>query len=246
MLGRAPRPPVLGRIPLRGSGSLDRESLDAMLALWSEIGQGVVLVTGEEGRSELAVGLAAAAAAAGRKGALIECEFAGPGMANALGLDPVPGFAEYLAHEAEAPEILQASILAGPGSTLAAAPLVCIVAGAATALGSALLRLRELRPRDRETSRRLRHRRPRRAGNRRRELPPGRGRPGGQGHLLLREVARSARPAGHRHRRRRAGSLEVVAREVGLEPFALLAARGVGRAVAVLPGGRDLPASARR
>ena len=64
-----------------------------MLALWSEIGQGVVLVTGEEGRSELAVGLAAAAAAAGRKGALIECDFAAPGLANALGLDPVPGFA---------------------------------------------------------------------------------------------------------------------------------------------------------
>ena len=138
MLGRAPRPPVLGRVPLRGSGSLDRESLDAMLALWSEIGQGVVLVTGEEGRSELAVGLAAAAAAAGRKGALIECDLATPRLANELGLDPVPGFGEYLAHEAEAPEILQASILAGPGSTLAAAPLVCIVAGAPTALGPVL------------------------------------------------------------------------------------------------------------
>ncbi len=50
----------------------------------------------------------------------------------------MPGFGEYLAHEAEAPEILQASILAGPGSTLAAAPLVCIVAGAPTALGSVL------------------------------------------------------------------------------------------------------------
>jgi Mrp family chromosome partitioning ATPase len=144
MFGRAPRPPLLARVPLRGGqnetpGTLDRESLDAMLKLWSEIGPGVVLITGGVERSELAVGLAAAAAAAGRKGALIECDLANPQLANRLGLDPAPGFGEYLAHEAEAPEILQAAILAGPGSTLAAAPLVCIVAGGPTALGPVLL-----------------------------------------------------------------------------------------------------------
>ena len=144
MLGRAPRPPLLARVPLRGDengmpGTLDREGLDAMLELWSQIGPGVVLVTGDEQRSELTVGLAAAAAAAGRKGALVECELAAPGLAARLGLDPAPGFGEYLAHEAEAPEILQAAILAGPGSTLAAAPLVCIVAGSATELGPVLL-----------------------------------------------------------------------------------------------------------
>ena len=58
MLGRSPRPPLLARVPLRGESSLDRESLDAMLQLWSEIGPWLVLITGREGRSELADGLA--------------------------------------------------------------------------------------------------------------------------------------------------------------------------------------------
>lgn len=143
MLGRGRRPPLLAEVPIpRGRdgrpGSLDRESLDALLRLWSEVGPGVVLVTGDEGRSGLAVGMAAAAAAAGRKAALIECDLARPSLAARLGLDPAPGFGEYLAHEAEAPEILQAAILAGPGSALAAAPLVCIVAGNPTGLGPLL------------------------------------------------------------------------------------------------------------
>jgi Mrp family chromosome partitioning ATPase len=144
MLGRGRRPPLLARVPVRqgdggGSGTLDRESLGALLELWSKVGSGVVLVTGDGDRSRLAVGMAAAAAAAGRKAALIECDLAEPSLARRLGLEPAPGFGEYLAHEAEAPQILQAAILAGPGSTLAAAPLVCIVAGHATGLGPVLL-----------------------------------------------------------------------------------------------------------
>jgi Mrp family chromosome partitioning ATPase len=143
MLGRG-RPPVLARVPIdqvedERPGTLDRRGLEALLELWSEVGRGVVLVTGHEKRSDLAVGMAAAAAAAGRNAALIECDLAAPSLAVRLGLDPVPGWGEYLAHEAEAPEILQAAILAGPGSTLAAAPLVCIVAGNATGLGPVLL-----------------------------------------------------------------------------------------------------------
>lgn len=143
MLGRGKRPPVLARVPIEQvrdgrPGTLDRQGLDALLRLWSEIGPGVVLVTGHEQRSDLAVGMAAAAAATSRKAALIECDLASPSLAARLGLDPVPGFGEYLAHEAEAPEILQAAILAGPGSTLAAAPLVCIVAGKETGLGPTL------------------------------------------------------------------------------------------------------------
>jgi len=141
MFGRD-RPPLLARVPLQVEdgrpGTLDRRGLDAMLKLWSDLGQGVVLVTGGEQRSEVAVGMAAAAAAAGRRAMLVECDLAHPGLAARLGLDRAPGFGEYLAHEAEAPEILQAAILAGPGATLAAAPLVCIVAGNATGLGSVL------------------------------------------------------------------------------------------------------------
>jgi len=138
------RTPVLARVPLDGAGdgrpgTLDRRGLDSLLQLWSELGKGVVLVTGREKRSDLAIAMAAAAAAAGRGTLLIECELASPRLAAMLGLEAAPGFGEYLAHEAEAPEILQAAILAGPGSTLAAAPLVCIVAGNATELGPALL-----------------------------------------------------------------------------------------------------------
>ena len=143
MFGRG-RPPLVAQVPISGveddrAGSLDRSGLDALLALWSKLGPGVVLVTGHEERSELAVGMAAAAAAAGRKAALLECDFANPGLAAKLGLDPEPGFSEYLADEAEAPEILQAVILAGPASSLAAAPLVCIAAGSPTGLGPMLL-----------------------------------------------------------------------------------------------------------
>jgi Mrp family chromosome partitioning ATPase len=83
--------------------------------------------------------MAAASAAAGRRTALIECDLAHPSLAARLGLDPVPGFGEYLAHEAEAAAVLQAAILAGPGSTLAVAPLVCVVAGDSTELGPVLL-----------------------------------------------------------------------------------------------------------
>jgi Mrp family chromosome partitioning ATPase len=143
MFGRG-RTPVLARVPLdqvpdRRPGTLDRRGLAALLELWSEVKHGVVLVTGHEERSDLAIAMAASASAAGRGTVLIECELAAPELAVRLGLDPVPGFGEYLAHEAEAPEILQAAILAGPGSTLAAAPLVCIVAGGATRLGPVLL-----------------------------------------------------------------------------------------------------------
>lgn len=143
MFGRD-RPPLLARVPIRQAedgrpGTLDRRVLDALLKLWSDLGPGVILVTGSEERSEVAVGMAAAAAAAGRRAALLECDLARPSLAARLGLDPAPGFGEYLAHEAEAPEILQAAILAGPGSTLATAPLVCIVAGNATGLGQVLL-----------------------------------------------------------------------------------------------------------
>ncbi|HEY7255391.1 MAG TPA: hypothetical protein VH476_01800 [Solirubrobacterales bacterium] len=143
MFGRR-RPPVLARVPIDRvedgrPGTLDRPSLDALLRLWSEIGPGVVLVTGHQDRKGVAVGMAAAAAAASRRAALIECDLSRPGLAALLGLDPAPGLGEYLAHEAEAPEILQTAILAGPGSTLAAAPLVCVVAGNPTRLGPVLL-----------------------------------------------------------------------------------------------------------
>ncbi|HEX7059863.1 MAG TPA: hypothetical protein VF176_08440 [Solirubrobacterales bacterium] len=100
----------------------------------------VVLVTGEgEGKSAAAIGLATVAAATGRRTALLECDLCRPGLATSLGLTRAPGLHEYLRCEASAPEILQPLVLAGPASNGAVAPLICIVAGAATADAAPLL-----------------------------------------------------------------------------------------------------------
>ena len=62
MFGRG-RPPVLARVPLDQAedgrpGTLDRRGLAALLELWSEVNHGVVLVTGHEERSDLAIAMA--------------------------------------------------------------------------------------------------------------------------------------------------------------------------------------------
>ena len=80
-------------------------------------------------KGEVALGLAAAATAAGRRVALLECDLAGPALASRLGLAAGPGLHEYLLDEAEASEILQPLVLAGPASGRATEPLACIVAG---------------------------------------------------------------------------------------------------------------------
>jgi Mrp family chromosome partitioning ATPase len=97
-----------------------------------------VLVTGAgDGPLAVATGLAAAAAAAGTRTALLECDLVEPLLAAALGLSPAPGLQEYLRVEAEAPALLQPLVLAGPGTGRAAEPLVCIVAGEAGEAGPA-------------------------------------------------------------------------------------------------------------
>jgi len=116
----------------------DYESLGSLLDALH--GSDVVLLTGaEEGKSATVVGLATAAAAAGRRTALLECDLAQPRIAGDLGLVAAPGLNEYLRCEASAPQILQSLVLAGPASGGAVAPLTCIVAGASTAEGAALL-----------------------------------------------------------------------------------------------------------
>jgi len=98
-----------------------------------------VLATGEEAKSSLALGLATAAAVEGRRAALVECDLASPTLAARLGLAAAPGLHEYLREEAEAPQILQSLVLAGPASGHAAAPLVCVTAGTPSPDGPALL-----------------------------------------------------------------------------------------------------------
>ena len=67
----------------------------------------------------------------GRRTVLVECDLARPRLAADLGLAPGPGLHEYLRWEAEAAEILQPLVLAGPAAAGAGEPLVCIAAGRA-------------------------------------------------------------------------------------------------------------------
>lgn len=127
---------VLAEIPARSSpdlrpGTLRRADLEAYSGLLEELaGARAVLLAGEApGRHEGALGLATAAAAVGRRTALLECDLAQPSLADALGLASAPGLREYLLGQAEAEEILKPVALAGPGSAAARDALVCVVAG---------------------------------------------------------------------------------------------------------------------
>jgi Mrp family chromosome partitioning ATPase len=111
-------------------GTLRSEDLDAFGTILTEVGAGPVLITGAGGWPRtVSAGLASAAAALGTRTALLECDLAAPSLAAELGLAAAPGLAEYLRHEAEAPQILQPLMLAGPASARATGPLVCVVAG---------------------------------------------------------------------------------------------------------------------
>jgi Mrp family chromosome partitioning ATPase len=136
---------VLAEIPPRSSpdlrtGTLRRSDLEAFGGLLDELGGArAVLMTGDGScRRTAAVGLAAAAAAAGTRTALMECELAEPGLADALGLASAPGLHEYLCGTAETESILKPVALAGPGSAAATEPLVCVVAGRPSSSGSYL------------------------------------------------------------------------------------------------------------
>lgn len=127
---------VLAEIPARSSpdlrtGTLRRRDLEAYEGLLARLrGRRSVLITGEgTGRRQTAVGLAAAAAAAGTRAALLECDLEEPGLADALGLANAPGLSEYLSGAVGHEAILKPVVLAGPGSAAATEPLVCVVAG---------------------------------------------------------------------------------------------------------------------
>ena len=143
MLRRRGRLPVLAEVPVPGKGkrfgALDRAGLAAYAGLAASVASSrAVLATGPA-KSAVALGLAAAAAADGRRVALLECDLAAPTLAGRLGLAAGPGLHEYLRGEADAAEILQPLVLAGPASGRATEPLVCIVAGQPEAAPVALL-----------------------------------------------------------------------------------------------------------
>ncbi len=144
MLRRRLRHRVLAEIPApSGSatrlGALRGAELDAYSNLALALaGFRAVLTTGPA-RSAVALGLAAAATAQGRRVALLECDLAQPALAGLLGLSASPGLREYLLGEVDAAQILQPLVLAGPASGRATEPLACIVAGETEAEPAALL-----------------------------------------------------------------------------------------------------------
>ena len=136
---------VLAEIPPRPAelrtGTLRRAELAAFGGLLERLdGARAVLLVGEAPvRQRAAAGLATAAAAAGTRTALLECDLARPGLADALGLANAPGLGEYLRGHAGAEEILKPLVPAGPGSAAAGEPLVCVVAGRPAADAELLL-----------------------------------------------------------------------------------------------------------
>jgi Mrp family chromosome partitioning ATPase len=144
MLGRRGKRPVLAEVLAAQGGSmrpgaLGRAELQAFAGLAATLaGSAAVLLTGPA-KSDVALGLAAAATADGRRVALLECDLAAPALADKLGLCSQPGLHEYLRDDAEAAQILQPLVLAGPASGRATEPLTCIVGGEAEPTPVALL-----------------------------------------------------------------------------------------------------------
>jgi Mrp family chromosome partitioning ATPase len=136
--------PVLAEVGFEGEprrpGLLRRGELDALAGLAGSLaGARVVVILGEEAKSEVSVGLATAALLAGRRVALLESDLEWPVLATTLGLEESPGLGEYLRFEAQAPDVLQSLVPAGPAAAGAVEPLVCIVAGRPTVDAATLL-----------------------------------------------------------------------------------------------------------
>ncbi|MDQ3571572.1 MAG: AAA family ATPase [Actinomycetota bacterium] len=152
--------PVLGRIGLSALGSAglangqfplteqDRESFRMLRTnlAYFEPGQPLrtVLVTSglaQEGKSTVAAAVASAAAAAGQRTLLVDCDLRRPTLAQRLNLKPEPGLAEYLAGEASPNDVLQVLSVSVNGTDgqmtqqandenpISGKALVCIAAG---------------------------------------------------------------------------------------------------------------------
>lgn len=148
MPARRSRPAVLAEIGAPAAGSrawsLRRADLASLRRALEQLdGRRVVLVAGEGGGPAVAaLGLATAAASAGRRAVVIECDLARPRLAAQVGIAATPGLHEYLCWEAEAREVVQPVVLGGPAADGAADPLVCVCGGRPATEVEALLGLR--------------------------------------------------------------------------------------------------------
>ena len=153
------RDELLGRSVLstNGRGPLSAAELEAFRILrtnvdFLDVDQQVksIVVTSalpEEGKSTVAVALAAAYATAGRRALIVDCDLRRPTMASRLGLNPSPGLSDFLIGRAEPQDVLQTVALDAPvtGSKNGddgerpTAPLVCVTAGTPTPQPAELL-----------------------------------------------------------------------------------------------------------
>lgn len=122
---------VFGPGPLP-AGAEGVQSLALAAGLLEGRPRGLVAVSSampEEGAGAVAFGLAAAAARGGRRALLLEADLRSPRLAQRLGIEAMPGLADYLTGRAAPREVLRAITLAGSQS--GAGSLVCIPAGGA-------------------------------------------------------------------------------------------------------------------
>jgi succinoglycan biosynthesis transport protein ExoP len=127
--------------------SLRREDFAQLTGVAEKLGErrSVLVTGGGDLGGPLAIALAGAASASGRRTVLVECDLARPRLAVDLGLEPVPGLHEYLRWEATPEQLLQPLALAGPAAGADSEPLVFIGAGRQAPDPATLLGLQSFR-----------------------------------------------------------------------------------------------------
>jgi succinoglycan biosynthesis transport protein ExoP len=162
--------PVVGRVPDDAlghagfaNGSVDDADVESHLEAFRMLRTNLellqagtpmktVMVTSglpEEGKSTVALALAGAAAVAGKRTLLVECDLRRPCLADRLGIEDEPGLTDYLIGEARPSDILQiVKLAAAPSANGAnrsedgddgASSMVCITAGSTAQLPAEML-----------------------------------------------------------------------------------------------------------
>jgi Mrp family chromosome partitioning ATPase len=134
---------IAGPAPGTRAWSLRRQDLEHLDGVLRQLAERRAVAIAGEGESPavVAIALGSAAAAAGRRTILVDCDLARPRLAAQLGLAPTPGLHEYLRWEAEPADVLQPVVLAGPAAGGSSEPLVCVCGGRPATKAETLLGL---------------------------------------------------------------------------------------------------------